>query len=159
MPVLPESLADDTSNTLFHHSWSWRAPTPHRHKSTATMWTFNQKCCPRNVKVINAILNAYFVLSGSHAVIDLLQLAVVWAQEFEGLWYRGHGSSRRANQPSKLFQRRMVQSCVLFLQVNEETLMYFIFLHKGEDKETQILTLSLSTIISKSSCNCLSSSD
>lgn len=37
--------------------------------------------------------NAYFVLSRSHAIIDLLQLAIVWAQEFEGFGYRGHGSS------------------------------------------------------------------
>lgn len=61
--------------------------------------------------------NAYFVFSGSHAIIDLFELAIVWAQEFEGLGYRGHGSSRGADLPAQFFQCRMVQSCVLFLQV------------------------------------------
>lgn len=31
--------------------------------------------------------NAYFVLSRSHAIVDLFELAIVWAQEFEGLGY------------------------------------------------------------------------
>lgn len=26
------------------------------------------------------------ILSRSHALIDLFELAIVWAQEFEGLW-------------------------------------------------------------------------
>lgn len=104
--------------------------------------------------------NAYFVLSGSHAIIDLLQLAIVWAQEFEGFGYRSHGSSRRANQPAQFLQCRMVQSCVLFLQVIRETSVCFIHSHTRENLEKdKILTLNLSTIISKSSCNCLSSSD
>lgn len=33
----------------------------------------------------------YLVLPRSHALIDLLELAVMRAQEFEGLGYRGHG--------------------------------------------------------------------
>lgn len=28
---------------------------------------------------------AYLVLSGSHALIDLLELAIMWAEEFERL--------------------------------------------------------------------------
>ena len=75
--------------------------------------------------------NAYFVLSRSHAIIDLFELAIVWAQEFEGLGYRGHGSCRGANLPAQFFQCRMVQSCVLFLQVNSvKSVFFFILLHK-----------------------------
>lgn len=103
--------------------------------------------------------NAYFVFSRSHAIIDLLQFAIVWAQEFEGFGYRGHGSSRRANLPAQFLQCRMVQSCVLFLQIIRETVR-FILSHTRENLEKdELLTLNLSTIISKSSCNCLSSSD
>ena len=36
-------------------------------------------------------VKTYLVLSGGHAIIDLFELAVMWAQEFEGLGYRGHG--------------------------------------------------------------------
>lgn len=79
--------------------------------------------------------NAYFVLSGSHAIIDLFELAIVWAQEFEGLGYRGHGSSRGADLPAQFFQCRMVQSCVLFLQVNREMSVCFILLHTEENIE------------------------
>lgn len=84
--------------------------------------------------------NAYFVLSRSHAIIDLFELAIVWAQEFEGLWYRGHGRSRGANQPAQFFQRRMVQSCVLFLQVNKEMSVCFILLQYKKKIQRKINT-------------------
>lgn len=79
--------------------------------------------------------NAYFVLSGSHAIIDLFELSIMWAQEFEGLGYRGHGCSRGANLPAQFFQCRMVQSCVLFLQVDRGVSVCFILLHTEENIE------------------------
>lgn len=125
------------------------------------MQKFHQKCCHRFIYgTHHKWIFAYFILSRSHAIIDLLQLAIVRAQELEGLGYRGHGSRGRANQSAQFLQSRMVQSCVLFLQVNRETSVCFMLSHAGENIEKGLtLTLSLSTIISKSSCNCLSSSD
>lgn len=109
------------------------------------------------------LMMTYLVLSRSHALIDLLELAIMWAEEFEGLGDWGHGSGWWTDQSAELLQRRMVQCSVLLLKNKHAFSMSFTRSSHTEGqiwiKTAQILTLNLSTIISKSSCNCLSSSD
>lgn len=105
----------------------------------------------------------YFVLSRCHGLIDLLELAIMRAEEFEGLGHWGHGSGWWTDLSAELLQRRTVQCSVLLLKNMHAFSMSFTCISHTDGqiwmKMAQILTLNLSTIISKSSCNCLSSSD
>lgn len=79
-------------------------------KKQKKTWIWDSFC------LLGSTINPYLVLSWSHAIIDLFELAIVWAQEFEGLRYWGHGGGWGADLSAQLFQSRTVQCCVLLLR-------------------------------------------
>lgn len=60
-------------------------------------------------------IEAYFVFSRSHPIIDFFKLAIVGAQKLQGLWYWGHGGGWGADLSTQLLQRLPIQSSVLLL--------------------------------------------
>lgn len=82
------------------------------------LWWLTSKVVKKcmNFTIFRHHLEPHLVLSGSHALIDLFELAVVRAQEFEGFGYGGHGGGGGADQSAQLLQSRVVQLCVLLLQ-------------------------------------------